>query len=117
MCDQATTFGSCATSRASLEIIARALHVRVVGGHFRQDEKSASRIFVFSSSACCASFCALSASPADKSLLGRDQQLAFLRTRQMQQFRIGVRRKRDLRRSLLLFSNVDVADQITVGIG
>ena len=99
-----------------LEIIARALHVRIVVATSARMNSARPGIFVLFFQRLLRQLLRALRIPGRQPLLGSHQQLAFHRTRKMQQFRIGLGGKRYLRRPLPLFSHINVADQIAVGI-
>ena len=102
--------------QGALKIISSALHVRVVGGDFRQNKKCPALVFVLLVQRLLRQLLRAFRVARRKPLLGRDQQLGLLRTREMQQFGIGGRSKRHLGCALSFLSQIDAADQIAIRV-
>ena len=100
----------------ALEIIARALHVRIMRGNFRQNKQRPARVFVLFVERLLRQLLRAFRIARRELLLGSDQQLALLRTRKMQQLGLGGGSKRHLRCALPFFPDIDAADQVAIRI-
>ena len=101
----------------ALEIIARALHVRIVSGYFRQNKECAARIFILFVQRLLRQLLRAFRIPRRQPLLGRDQQLALHwdakdATTSVSEVEANV----TCAGALPLFSYIDVAHQIAVCI-